>query len=94
MGIDCNLIFEAVLTLQWLSPNREMYIDSLISFLGMENDERFANRLARINKGMNVAYFNESQYRSVEYERINLLGIFVRCAMLPKDMFMMILKML
>ena len=94
MGIDCKLIFEAVLTLQWESQNREMYIDSLISFLSMENDERFASRLSRINKGMNVIYFKESQYSSAEYQRINLIGVFVRCAMLPKDMFMMILKML
>jgi len=94
MGIDYNLIFEVIVTLQWESRNREIYIDSLISFLSMESDERFANRLSRINKGMNVAYFNESQYDSAEYDRINLLGVFVRCAMLPKDMFMMILGML
>ncbi len=89
--LSYTTIFDLMLILQWELPNRDFFIDTLISFLNMKNDERLNMRLSRINGGTMIDY---GQHGVLQYRSSNTLGLLARCALLPKDLFIMILNML
>lgn len=88
--VSFNNIFELSLILLWGCRNREIYFDSIINTVRCKN---FTNRFMRINKNMQITY-NDKYSVTDEYKNFNLLALLVRCALLPNEIFFIILNMI
>lgn len=89
-----DTVFELSLNLLWECKCKEVYLDCMISFL---NDQKnFHSRFKRISKNMMIVSVEDGKdiKKDPMYGNINLLALLVRCTLLPKDLFMMILMML
>lgn len=90
-NIKFDDVFEIAMALLWGCQNREIYLDSMISII---RDKNFSNRLKRINKNMQITYCKERYFITNEYIKLNLLALLVRCALLPTELFFIILNMI
>jgi hypothetical protein len=92
--INLDLVFNASLTLLWLATTKELYLDTMFNFMDTKDNKSFERRLNKISKNMQVQYYNKDMYDSKEYKGLNLLSLLVRCTLLPRELFIMILEML
>jgi len=81
--ISYSSIFELLLILHHELNSRELFMDILISFLGMKSNELFNKRLSKISGCI-----------LIDNNKVNLLSIFARCSMLPREIWLMVLDYL